>query len=243
MPKTVAGHLTGVLSGSRNPQIRYYNKLNNWKYKVGLEYKTAHLNQPDTLGAVSRIVIPALVSQFSFGGKWGQAGAGAMLKPNRVQFTGDPKKAETIIAWGFMFAAKFHFAKSSKITLGGVSGTGMGSFIADYTYSTPIDLIYNPQTMSFENISIYGSFFSYTIDWSKTFSSAIAGGYNHAIDKNNLEGLSFNHSYKALINLFYTPQKVKGLTAGVEFLYAERFNIDATQNRAFRASFIIMFDI
>ena len=32
LPQTVAGHMTGAASGYRTPQIRYYNKIGNWKY-------------------------------------------------------------------------------------------------------------------------------------------------------------------------------------------------------------------
>jgi hypothetical protein len=242
LPQTVAGHMTGATSGQRTPQIRYYNTVNNWKYQIGVEYKTASLIMPDTLDAVSRIIIPALVGRFSYGGDWGQVGMAALVKPNRVQFTGDDKDTQSLIGYGGNVGAKFNMGKANRIKLMGYCGSGMGSYIADYTF-TEIELIYNSQTTEFENIDIYGGLFAYEHDWNKLFSSTFAGGYNFAKNKSYQEDLAFNYSYKVMVNLFYKPIKyLKGLVVGAEILYAERFNKNNTSNKALRASLLMYFD-
>jgi len=242
LPQTVAGHMTGAVSGRRTPQITYYNKINNWKYQLGLEYKTASLIKPDTLDAVSRVIFPSLVGQGSYAGDWGQVGMAAMLKPNRVQFTGDDKRAESLLGYGAMIATKFNIIKTNRIMFSGYMGSGMGSYIVDYTFSL-IELVYNPQTTKFENMDLYGGFLAYEHDWSEALSSTLGGAYNHAINKSFQGDLAFNYSYKSMVNLFYRPiSKMKGLVVGAEILYAERFNKNNTSNKALRASLLMYYD-
>lgn len=242
LPQTVAGHMTGAVSGRRTPQFTYYNEQNNWKYQLGLEYNTASLIKPDTLGAVSRVIFPALVGQFSYAGDWGQVGMGAMLKPNRVQFTGGDKRAESILGYGAMIAAKFNIKKKNRIMFSGYKGSGMGSYIVDYTFAV-IELVYNPQTTEFENMDLYGGFLAYEHDWSQAWLSTFGGAYNHAINKSFQGDLAFNYSYKSMVNLFYRPiSKMKGFVVGAEILYTERFNKNNTSNKALRASLLMYYD-
>ena len=239
LPQTVGGHMTGAASGTRVPQIRYYNSTGNWKYQVSLEYQPATLIKPDTLQAKSRLLIPAVVGRFSYHGDWGQVGAAVIFKHNRVQFTDDTKKTQALPGYGANIGMKYIIREANRILFSAYGGTGMGSYMVDFAY-VDIELIYNPSTTDFENTSLYGGFLAYERDWSKTFSSTFAGSYNHVVNKSYQEDLAFNYSYKAIVNLFYKPlERIKGLVVGVEMLHAIRFNKNATSNSALRASLLV----
>jgi hypothetical protein len=155
---------------------------------------------------------------------------GAMLKPSRVQFTGDDKRAESTIGYGAMMSGKFNLTKANRIMFSGYVGSGIGSYIVDYAFA-PIELVYNPQTTEFENMNLFGGFLAYEYDWNQAWTSSLAGGYNHAINKSYQQDLAYNYSLKAMVNLFYKPiSKIEGLVIGAEILYAERFNKNNTSN-------------
>ena len=242
LPQTVAGHMTGAASGYRTPQIRYYNRSGNWKYQVSLEYKLASLIKPDTIQAESRVIIPTPVGRFSYHGDWGQIGCAIMLKPNRIQFTGDNKSSQNLLGYGANMGVKYVIKDVNRILFSAYGGSGMGSYIVDYSFAD-ISLIYDPQTADFKNMNIYGGLLAYERDWSKTFSSSFAGSYNYVENKSFQEDLAFNYSYKAIVNLFYKPLGIiRGLVVGAEMLYAERFNKNSSSNRALRASLLVYYD-
>ena len=242
LPQTVGGHLTGAASGVRTPQIRYYNRTNNWHYQVSLEFKNSTLIKPDTIQAVGRVLIPALVGRFSYKGDFGQVGAAAMIKPNRVQFTGDLKEVQQIVGFGANVGLKYILKQRNRILFGAYGGTGMGSYIVDFAYKD-IELIYNPYSREFENMSLFGGFLAYERDWSKTLTSTFAFGYNNTVNKYYQEALAFHYSYKNMVNLFYRAKnKLEGFVVGVEMLYAERFNKDDSSNMALRGSVIMFYD-
>jgi hypothetical protein len=242
LPQTVCGHMTGAASGSRVPQIRYYNSKGNWRYQFSVEYQLASLIKPDSLEAMSRVYYPGLVGRFSYSGDWGQVGAAAILKPNRVKFTGDTKKTQTLMGYGANVGLKAIFKETNRVLFAAFAGSGMGSYIVDYSL-TEIELIYNARTTEFENMNLFGGFLAYEHDWSKTFTSTFTGSYNSAQNKSYQEDLAFNYSYKLIVNLFYKPlKKLKGLVAGFEVLHTARFNKDNSSNNAVRFGLLFYYD-
>ena len=242
LAQTVEGHMTGAAFGQRVPQIRYYNSIGNWKYQISAEYLTASLIMPNTVQAVSRVIIPSLVGRLTYKEDWGQTTLCAMVKPNRVQYTGADKKTQSLTGYGASLAAKFNIGEFNNLSILGYTGSGFGRYVVDYAY-TDIELIYNPQSEEFENMDLYGGFLGFQHDWSKTLSSTLAGGYNYAKNKNYQDDLAFNYSYKAMVNLFYkATKKMNGLVIGVEVLYAERFNKNNSSNKAMRASLLMYYD-
>lgn len=242
LPQTVGGHMTGAASGARVPQIRFYNATGNWHYQASLEYQPASLIKPDALSAESRVFIPALVGRFSYHGKWGQAGAAVILKPNRVQYTGEVKRTQSIFGYGANIGLKYIIRDRNRILFSAYGGRGIGSYIVDFS-QTEIELIYNPQSDNFENMNLYGGFIAFEHDWTEAFTSTFAFSNNNTVNKDYQAPLAFHYSYKGIINLFYRPSgKMDGLVVGAEFLYAERFNKDNSSNRALRASLLLYYD-
>jgi len=242
LPQTVGGHMTGAASGVRVPQIRYYNSSGNWKYQASLEYQKGSLIKPDTLNAESQVLLPAMAARFSYAGKWGQAGAALLLKPNKMQFTVNENEVQSVTGYGANIGTKFNIGQRNRLKFGGYYGSGIGSYIVDFAY-VDIESIYNPQTIEFESMNLYGGFMAFVHDWSKTFSSTLAGAYNNVDNKTYQDDLAFNYSYKGMVNLFYKPaRKMNSLVAGAEFLYAERFNKNSSQNSALRFSLLVYYD-
>jgi hypothetical protein len=121
-------------------------------------------------------------------------------------------------------------------------GTGMGTYMADYAWSD-IDVAYNPSSMDFENVGVYGGFAALEHDWTKELSSTIGGSYLGTEEKDFFQDLQYIDGYKTLINLFYKPALFEErFVFGCEVEYAERTNMDATQNNTTRMSVLLYYN-
>lgn len=242
MARTIEGHMTGAASGIRPAQITYYDRKNNWDYQIGLEYKVSGLIKPDSIAANTVVTVPALAARFIHTTKWGKWGVNGLLRTNTIKNTGESKESQYLLGYGITANALFKIFERTEFKVSGYMGKGMQDYVADYGY-VPNNLIYNPQSLEFEEMEIYGGLAVLQHGWNDEFSSSIAAGYNYTRNKIFQEDLAFNYSLKGLLNLFYTPiKKMKGLSVGIEGLYAERWNKDTSSNNAFRGSLLMSFD-
>lgn len=242
LPLTVDGHGAASAAGIRPPQVRYYNSFGAFRYQASLEYQTPTLVKPDFLDAEGRVIAPALAGSITFENEAALLSLAGLLKPNRVQFTGETKEAQNLLGGGLMVGAKLDFDDDNRMKVNVNGGGGILSFFADFAL-TDIDLIYNPALGDFENVYGGGVSFGYEHDWSKIFSSTFGGGYLGVQNKSFEENLAFNRGYKVLGNLFYRAAGVlRGLVVAAELEYAGRTNKDATTSGTFRASFLMYYD-
>jgi hypothetical protein len=243
MPTTVDGHVVSAGLGIRPVQVRYYNQVKNLKYQIALEYHKPTLVKPESVDADGRVVIPALAGGLTLTTKAATLLFSAMVKSNRVQFTGETKAEQDILGYGGLFAGKVPIGQKTRFKFSFNANAGTVSNIADWAY-TDIDLIYNPSTGEFENSEVFGGYLAFEHDWSKTLSSTIGFGALDVRNKDFEEDLAFSSGTKPLVNLFYRPvtEPWKGLVVGAEVEFAQRVNKDDSKSDATRFSLLVYYD-
>lgn len=243
LPTTVDGHMVSAALGTRPVQVRYYNKSRNLKYQVALEYQTPSLVKPDSVEAEGRVVIPALAGRMTLENKRSTMLVAGLVRPNRVQFTGDTKKEQTVVGYAGVLAGKFDLGADNTFMISLNGNVGSASAIADWGY-TDIDLIYNPATGEFESTEVLGGYLAFEHRWSRTLTSTIGVGALDVRSKDFEEGLAFSGGTKPLVNLFYRPAQApwKGLVAGLEIEFGRRINKDQSTNETTRMSILVYYD-
>ena len=243
LPQAVDGHLVSAGLGSRPVQVRYYNRAGSLQYRVALEYSPPKLIKPDSLEAEGRVVIPKLAGRLTFENEMATLLLAGEVRPNRVQFTGESKEAQTLTGYGGVFAGKISFDKSNRLKFSANANLGTAGGMADFAF-TNIDLIYDPATGEFENTEVYGGYLAYEHNWSKTLSSTIGIGYIDVRNKSFEPDLAFSRGYKPVVNLFFRPTKrsLKGLTVAAEVEYAHRTNVDNSKSRTTRVELLMYYD-
>jgi hypothetical protein len=243
MPTTVDGHIVSAGLGIRPVQVRYYNEVKDLKYQIAMEYHTPTLVKPESVDAEGRVVIPALAGRLTHTTRAATLLFSAMVKPNRVQFTGETKAAQNILGYGGVFAGKVRIGEKNRFKFSLNANVGTVSNIADWAY-TDIDLIYDPMTGEFENSEVFGGYLAVEHDWSKTLSSTIGMGVLDVRNKDFEPALAFSGGTKPLVNLFYRPGRElwKGLVVGAEVEFARRVNKDDSKSDATRISVLVYYD-
>jgi len=242
LPFTVDSHLMGGGSGARVPQIRYYDKVNKWKFQIGAEYLQTKLVKPENIDAEPRILLPSIAAKTSYDVPWGKTSAAAVVKFNRAQYLGANKRSQTVIGYGINLNALVRVGVDN-FAISGYAGRGMSTYVVDYAFINT-ELVYNPDKEKFNGTTSLGGYMNYKRQWDANLFSTLAFGFNTLPKNKYMEELTFHYSYKAIINLFYRPtnKELEGFSAGAEFLYAARHNKNNSINNAVRPALIVMYD-
>ena len=242
LPLAVDGRLTGAALGMRTPQVRYYTSGQSWDYQVSLEYRTTTMLKPESLNAISRVVVPDLAGRVAHRTDRSEVAVAGILRPNRLQFPDDDNRVQQLLGYGGLLGLKYRLSARNRLKLTVSGGTGMGTYMADFAWSD-IDVAYDPSSLEFENVGVYGAFVALEHDWTKELSSTIGGSYLGAERKDSFPPLQYVDGYKALVNLFYKrPLLDKQIVFGLEVEYAERTNMNGTRNGTTRASVLLYYD-
>jgi hypothetical protein len=242
LPQTVDGRMAGAGLGMRTPQVRYYTSHLDWNYQLSLEYRATSISKPESVNAITEVFLPDLAGRVGHShGRWNVAAAG-ILRPNRIQYPDDDNSVEQLLGYGGVLGLSYRMSDRNRLTCSASGGTGMGTYLADFAWSD-IDVAYNPSSMNSENVDVYAGFAALEHRWSKQFSSTIGGSYLGSEKKEFFEDLRYIDGYKALVNLFYRPSPFdKHLVCGCEVEYAERTNMDETQDDTTRMSFLLYYN-
>jgi hypothetical protein len=242
LPQTVDGRMAGAGLGMRTPQVRYYTSYLDWNYQISLEHRATTISKPETVNAITEILLPDLAGRVDHSlGRWNFAAAG-ILRPNRIQYPDDGNRVENLLGYGGVLGVSYRVNDRNRLTCSFSGGTGMGTYMADFAWSD-IDVAYNPSSMAAENVDVYAGFVALEHYWSEQFSSTIGGSYLGSEEKDFFQDLRYIDGYKCLANLFYKPNPFDGhLVCGCEALYAERTNMNEMQDDASRVSLLVYYN-
>jgi hypothetical protein len=105
------------------------------------------------------------------------------------------------------------------------------------------DMIYDPNSGTFENINLKGGAIALEHNWTPFISTTLGGSYMDIDNRSFEEDLAFDNGYKALVNLFYKPKGLlDGLVIGAEVETAGRTNKDDTKSDTVRFSLLTYYD-
>jgi hypothetical protein len=242
LPLAVDGRLVGGGAGVRPPQVRHYREGQNWDYQVSVEYRDTSMVKPESLNALSRVVIPDVAGRVGHRTDRSEVAVAGLLRPNRLQFPDHENRVQTLLGYGGLLGFRYRLTDQNRVKLSLSGGTGMGSSLADYAW-TDIDVAYDPSTLEFENVNVYTAFLAFEHDWTKELSSTIGGSYLASERKDYFPEDKYIDGYKALVNLFYKRALLnKQFVFGFEVEYAERTNMNDTRNGTARMSVLIYYD-
>jgi hypothetical protein len=240
--QAVDGRFSGGAVGTRPTQVRYYNKINRWKYQFSLEYAKPSLVQPDTLGAEAVNLIPDFAINIGYESRFLKLMLAGVLRSNRVQYTINAKGNQSLPGYGGILALMLDLNENNRLKSSASGGVGIGSLLGDFAF-VPMDLAFNSSSQEFESITVYTAYVGLEHDWSSQFTSSLGWGVTGTQEQAFYNDGFYKEGSKTIANLFYRPKtKMKHLTVAAEVEYAERRNIETDSNNTTRASFLFIYD-
>jgi hypothetical protein len=244
LPQSIDSHSTSAHFGVRPTQIKYLGGKGNWAYQAALDYYQPKFDEPATVDASKRNMIPNIIGNVSYVRPWGLARVGAMLSSNRVRYTyGDePRSTSSDAGLALLAGIKASINENNLIKAHIQRADGNSQYGADYGFGN-YDMTFNPNTGEFQNIKSWGLQVALEHKWTPTLSTTIGAGYMSMDSKNFQPGDSFDHGYKALVNLFYRPVGwLKGFTVAGELEFAGQTTLDESDGSTTRISVLMYYD-
>jgi len=239
VPTTIDFSAGDALTGTRRAQVRWEDKLGSkFMYAIGLEMlEYPGVDGRDTIGQASQ-QLPLLAGRIT---KKTASGGRLMLGASLFQLRWDGLGAmpnATAPGWGFSFSGREYFGTKKHFFNWLTSyGQGWGSQIVA-TVGTQSSAIVTPQgtleTMPALNL---GGGFGFRL--SNTLLANLNSSY-YAIDPSQYkEGYDMKSGVSGHVNLIWSP--IKSLNTGVEYMIAQRTNVNDTQGTGRRLQLMIKF--
>ena len=239
VPATIDFEAGDALTGTRRAQIRWEDKLGSkFMYAVGVEMlEFPGIDGRDTIGQASQL-LPLLAGRIT---KKTKAGGRLMLGASVFQLRWDGEEAipnSTAVGWGFSFSGREYFGEKKHYFRWLASyGQGWGSQIIA-TIGTQSSAIVTPdgtlETMPAWNLSGGAAF-----RLSHTLVSSINCNW-YSIDPSQYkEGYDMKAGIAGHANLIWSP--IKNINTGIEFMMAQRTNVNDTQGSARRLQLMVKY--
>ena len=239
VPATIDFEAGDALTGTRRAQIRWEDKLGSkFMYAVGVEMlEFPGIDGRDTIGKASQL-LPLLAGRIT---KKTKAGGRLMLGASVFQLRWDGEEAipnSTAVGWGFSFSGREYFGEKKHYFRWLASyGQGWGSQIIA-TIGTQSSAIVTPEgtleTMPAWNLSGGAAF---------RLSHKLVSNINcnwYSIDPSQYkEGYDMKAGIAGHVNLIWSP--IKNINTGIEFMMAQRTNVNDTQGTGRRLQFMVKY--
>ena len=236
-PLSLDYHAAGGEIGERTEQIKYMNGFDKWSYHISLEDRKQKIVAPDAVEASARRDFPNLSASLDHNAGWGEVRVSGQLVPNKVRYVGG---TQSDLGWGLLFGTRLIVNDSNVLKAHAHRISGLGSMNAEFN---DYDMVYNPNTGSFDNLTTTTAGLSIEHSWTPSLSTSLAGGYVDIDLRNFQDDLSLNEGYSGLVNLIWRPKgRLDGVLIGAEFEHANRTNNDNSTSNANRVSLATWYD-
>jgi hypothetical protein len=244
LPLSIDSHSTSAHLGARQVQIKHLGGGDNWAYQTSLEYFKPKFDEPGSVDAQARNILPNLAGNVTYTRPWGLVRGAAMLTSNRVRFDYTNPDRTTSSDSGVLLLAgtRLDINENNLIKAHIQRADGNSGYGADYGFGN-YDMVFNPNTGEFQNIKSWGVQAALEHKWTPTLTTSIGGGYMSMDSRSFQPGNSFDHGYKALVNLFYRPGGwLYGLTVAGELEFAGQTTLDGSDGDTTRISVLVYYD-
>ena len=164
-----------------------------------------------------------------------------LIAPNKVKYVGGSQSSDLGVS--LQLAALIHINENNLIKTDVLRTVGANTYVADYCCGGRFDMVFNPATGDFSNLTSVGGQIALEHKWNQHFTSTIGGGFLNMKNKDYQQDLAFNHGYKALVNLFYRPGGwLKNLAIATELEFAGQTTKDGTDGDTTRISVLAYYD-
>lgn len=244
LPLAIDSHSTSAHLGVRPVQIKYLGGSEMWNLQLALDNYQPKFEEPGSLDASARNIMPNLVGNVSYVQPWGMIRVAGMLSANKVRFSyaDQPRTTSSDVGLGLMMGIRANLDEKNLIKAHIQRTAGNSQYNADYGFER-YDMAFNPQTGEFENLKNWGGQLALEHRWTPTLTTTIGAGYMSLDTRSYQPGDTFDHGYKALVNLFYRPAAwLKGVTLAGEVEFAGQTTRDGSSGDTTRFSVLLYYD-
>ena len=244
LPLSIDSHSTSAHLGVRPVQIKYLGGSELWNLQLAVDNYQPKFEEPVWLDASARNIMPNLVGNVSYVRPWGMIRVAGMLSANKVRYSVEdqPRTSSSDVGLGLLAGLRADLNEKFTIKTHIQRTAGNNQYNADYAYERN-DMGFNPQTGEFENLKGWGGQLALEHHWTPTLTSSIGAGYMSMDTKSYQPGDTFDHGYKALVNLFYRPAAwLKGVTLAGEVEFAGQTTRDGSSGDTTRFSVLLYYD-
>lgn len=226
-------------SGLRTPQIRYTKSFDNKKmqWSGAIEYSSPSIAIPDSVNASLLQVIPDISGRYSHFTDFVSFRVAVVI----TTLSGRVNSGDISYSFGYFasFSGRMKLNEKSQLYLTYNLGRAT-SHLLDLFSGNNEDLVFNPNTNSFESLVTNSGFLAYNHDLPKNFSTSLAFGIASISNKDFQPDDAYSYSYNTLLNLFWTP--IDGARLGIEYAFGQRFDHVDIRGGAYRISMLMYYD-
>ena len=225
----------------RTPQIRYSFKIpwKNLRASAALEYSLPDVRESDSIADnnINVQTVPNLTARISSNNKFGHLQLSGIAAPiTGVDTLGN---TSTFLGFGVSFSGYWQVPNKDKLLFQATYASAVTHFINMFR-NKALDLVYNPEKEQFEAIGSWSGNAAYEHLWRDNLSSSISFGIADIINKNFDDPNSYDYSYSASLNIFWTI--VPGARIGLEYMNGKRENVGDSNGRASRVWALFYYD-
>ncbi len=223
---------------TRNPQIRFSqaNLFDGYDLAVGLEYIIPNLAIPDSIGAKTFQLVPALSVRLDKVYPWGSFQLSGIIPT----VSGRDREDNLVLkpGWGVSSSVVINSWKQGKWYIQGVLGREITRYFTDLG-SNGLDLTISPEG-EIRAPLVYGYYATYEHYWKKNIYSNFTYGLVHIEKYAFTEENAFLEGYTFRVNTFWDV--AEGARIGAEAIWGKRVDKSNIEGDAIRGNLLFYYD-
>jgi hypothetical protein len=223
---------------TRNPQIRFSksNVFNGHDLAFGLEYIIPNLAIPDSIGAKTFQLFPALAARLTKVLSWGSYQVSVIVPT----ISGRDRAGNLVIkpGWGVSSSAVINSWSKGKWYLQGVLGREITQYFNDLGRGG-LDLSISP-TGEVLSPLVFGYYVTYEHYWKENLYSNFTYGMVRIEKYSFTDENAFLKGNTLRVNTFWDI--VEGARVGIEGIWGKRLNVDKADGDALRLNLLFYYD-
>jgi len=223
---------------TRNPQIRFTqnNLLNGHDLSVGMEYIIPNLAIPDSTGAKTYQLIPALSVRLDKVFSWGSYQVSGIIPT----VSGRDREGNLVLkpGWGISSSVVINSWKQGKWYIQGVLGREITRFFTDLS-SNGLDIMISPERSIYAPLA-YGYYATYEHRWKQNLYSNFTYGLVHLEKYAFTEENAFLKGVTLRANTFWDI--AEGARVGAEGIWGKRIDKSKVDGNALRLNLLFYYD-
>jgi hypothetical protein len=223
----------------RTPQIRYTQTASDsTSWSVALEAPKADVTSPDEVDAAFQ-GFGDVSARARLASDWGHLQISGVFRSLAASDTAGG--TDFLPGLGLMLSGSSQVAENDKFRFQAIGGVAISRFVGSLG-GKGLDLLFNPNTGSFEQVTSYGGFVTWTHTnlFDMAVETNLTGGILGIVNKSFQLPEDYNSSQYVAGNIFW--KFTEGGRAGVEWSWGLRRNKDGQSGTATRLSFAAYFD-
>jgi hypothetical protein len=223
----------------RTPQVRYTQTASDsTSWSVALEAPKADVTDPDEVEAAFQ-GFGDVTARARLASDWGHLQISGVFRSLAANDT--TGSTDFLPGLGLMLSGSSRVAENDKFRFQAIGGIAISRFVGSLG-GKGLDLLFNPTTGRFEQVTSYGGFVTWTHTnlFDRPVETNVTGGILGVVNKSFQLPEDYSSSQYVSANIFW--RFTEGGRAGVEWSWGLRRNKNGQSGQATRLSFAAYFD-